>query len=476
MTRTFLQKIFRTHLTKEDEEDFDEIFKTWMHEAAKYLVLFILMTFLLASDHMYLSALDDFLQETVFYYHFFEKKTVENRVLEKIFDGESSDIKSFSAFESWFRGVFKENILIGEFSTLLINKPRLTRRFANGSVAKTILESEGNFGIQEFGEINDIDFHWQSDAATFISVGNIHFHLSESTGGASLLLQTYRFDEITISSVLIVALLSLLALFLLFEKFYEAYIVGEREFFNDANRTCCFLNIVLLFFVALNLLSILGTCVPKRYEEQQCYVIDSFKRKALPHEILLACSLFTAFDGTRFFIDKNANLEIKEESKEFFISNYFKYVVEKILARFDMGSDAAEEEIKRCFDAMKESKQVDFLKLQEELKEEAQGKQDKLDEVMDLFVVNALEHEIARLKYQQAVREEVDKLRPYFLTTKKFVHFLKRIERIEQLIFSVSENLEYVEQNLQQLAEPKERKVIRRRKVKNPDPTSSEPN
>ena len=83
-----------------------------------------------------------------------------------------------------------------------------------------------------------------------------------------------------------------------------------------------------------------------------------------------------------------------------------------------------------------ESKQIDFLKLQEELKEEAQGKQDKIDEVMDLFVVNALEHEIARLKYQQAVREEVDKLRPYFLTTKKFVHFLKRIERIEQLISS----------------------------------------
>ena len=50
---------------------------------------------------------------------------------------------------------------------------------------------------------------------------------------------------------------------------------------------------------------------------------------------------------------KRSKKEIEEENKEFFISNYFKYVMEKILARFDMGSDAAEEEIKRCFDAMK---------------------------------------------------------------------------------------------------------------------------
>ena len=50
---------------------------------------------------------------------------------------------------------------------------------------------------------------------------------------------------------------------------------------------------------------------------------------------------------------KRSKKELEEENKEFFISNYFKFVMEKILARFDMGSDAAEEEIKRCFDAMK---------------------------------------------------------------------------------------------------------------------------
>ena len=74
--------------------------------------------------------------------------------------------------------------------------------------------------------------------------------------------------------------------------------------------------------------------------------------------------------------------------------------------------------------------------MQEELKEEAQGKQDKIEEVLELFVVNALEHEIARLKYLQAVRHEVDKLRAHLLTTKKFLHFIKRIERLEELINS----------------------------------------
>ncbi|CBY08265.1 unnamed protein product [Oikopleura dioica] len=177
--------------------------------------------------------------------------------------------------------------------------------------------------------------------------------------------------------------------------------------------------------------------------------------------------IFVPFFFAIFRYEKKCSkIELEEENKEFFISNYFKFVMEKILARFDMGSDAAEEEIKRCFDAMKESKQVDFLKLQEELKEEAQGKQDKIEEVMELFVVNALEHEIARLKYLQAVRHEVDKLRAHFLTNKKFLHFIKRIERLEELINSVKINLNDVEKDLDELLEPKMRKTVRRRKIK----------
>ena len=62
--RSFYQRFFRTHLTKTDEEDFDEVFKTWLHEAIKHLLLFLLTAFLLATDHMFLSKLDIDLQET----------------------------------------------------------------------------------------------------------------------------------------------------------------------------------------------------------------------------------------------------------------------------------------------------------------------------------------------------------------------------------------------------------------------------
>jgi len=64
--------------------------------------------------------------------------------------------------------------------------------------------------------------------------------------------------------------------------------------------------------------------------------------------------IFVPFFFAIFRYEKKCSkIELEEENKEFFISNYFKFVMEKILARFDMGSDAAEEEIKRCFDAMK---------------------------------------------------------------------------------------------------------------------------
>jgi len=80
--RSLYQRIFRTHLTKTDEEDFDEVFKTWLHEAIKHLLLFLLTAFLLAADHMFLSKLDIDLQETdliifefliVKFIHYFEK-------------------------------------------------------------------------------------------------------------------------------------------------------------------------------------------------------------------------------------------------------------------------------------------------------------------------------------------------------------------------------------------------------------------
>jgi len=80
----------------------------------------------------------------------------------------------------------------------------------------------------------------------------------KKTGGASLALQTYRFDGTNISSVFIISSLALFVVFLLLEKFFEMYNFGEKEYFKDVNRTCSFANIYLLFFVILSLLSHLG--------------------------------------------------------------------------------------------------------------------------------------------------------------------------------------------------------------------------
>ncbi|CBY42614.1 unnamed protein product, partial [Oikopleura dioica] len=107
----------------------------------------------------------------------------------------------------------------------------------------------------------------------------------KKTGGASLALQTYRFDGTNISSVFIISSLALFVVFLLLEKFFEMYNFGEKEYFKDVNRTCSFANIYLLFFVILSLLSHLGRCIPKKFEERQCYVVDSFKQKEIPHEV-----------------------------------------------------------------------------------------------------------------------------------------------------------------------------------------------
>ncbi|CBY08264.1 unnamed protein product [Oikopleura dioica] len=81
------------------------------------------------------------------------------------------------------------------------------------------------------------------------------------------------------------------------------YNFGEKEYFKDVNRTCSFANIYLLFFVILSLLSHLGRCIPKKFEERQCYVVDSFKQKEIPHEVLLLCAIFIFVNSTRFFID-----------------------------------------------------------------------------------------------------------------------------------------------------------------------------
>ena len=80
----------------------------------------------------------------------------------------------------------------------------------------------------------------------------------KETGGASLALQTYRFDGTKLSSIFIISSLAVLIVFLLVEKFYEMYNFGERDYFKDVNRTCAFGNILLLFFVILSLISQLG--------------------------------------------------------------------------------------------------------------------------------------------------------------------------------------------------------------------------
>ena len=143
----------------------------------------------------------------------------------------------------------------------------------------------------------------------------------KDTGGASLALQTYRFDGTSVSSVFIISSLALFVVFLLLEKFFEMYNFGENEYFKDVNRTCSFANVLILFFVILSLLSQLGmasetnldslnnfwakkgSCIPEKFEEEQCYVVDSFKQKEIPHEVLLLCAIFIFVDSTRFFID-----------------------------------------------------------------------------------------------------------------------------------------------------------------------------
>lgn len=99
-------------------------------------------------------------------------KNVKNRYLENIFEGKFREIKSIYAFEKWFSKIFKDAILSGEFSALLINSPRLTRKFENGTELVTILESEANFEEKEFGFVNEIDLHWRSGNETFIAGTN----------------------------------------------------------------------------------------------------------------------------------------------------------------------------------------------------------------------------------------------------------------------------------------------------------------
>ena len=96
-------------------------------------------------------------------------KTFQSPFLEHIFNDELDEIKSVYLFEKWFSKVIKEAILSSEFSALLLNSPRLTRTFENGTQVSTILESESNFNEKQFGVENDIDLHWRSGNESFIS-------------------------------------------------------------------------------------------------------------------------------------------------------------------------------------------------------------------------------------------------------------------------------------------------------------------